>query len=787
MGEVYRARDTTLQRDVALKILPEAWSNDPDRLERFTREAQTLAALNHPNIAQIHGFEDRGDIRALVMEFIEGEDLATRLRRGPIALTEALPIARQIAEALRAAHEQGIIHRDLKPANIKVRPDGAVKVLDFGLARILGPLDITSGTSHAGATASPTVMSPALTRAGVILGTAAYMSPEQAKGLVADKRSDVWAFGCVLYEMLTGSRPFEAEDVADTLAAVLVREPNWTRLLPNTPRAIHILLRRSLERDRGRRVSDFAAVLFALDESLDPMAVQLPLSPHPGRLAYAGWVVAALTALAAATLISSRLRSNPSDPATIRLQIMTPPGGDPMSFALSPDGHSLVYQATESGQDRLWVRRLEGDEDRSLPGTDGASLPFWSPDSMSVAFFANGALKRVDLARGFARTIANAPDPRHGAWHSSGVILFAASAGPLYKVSAEGGSVAEATTLLPGQSSHRFPQFLPNSRHFLLLALGESSVKGLYSASLDANGIVRISDGEPAFAFLSPSYLLTARQGALWAQELSPESTQVQNDLLPVARRIWTTQVSGQAALSVSSSGSFAYRATAERRQLVWVDRVGRQLGVLGQPDDGQPNQLRLSTDGRTASVIRTVNGNRDVWLVDNARGSFRRFTFGTSVEGEAVFSPDNTRIAYASDPKGTLWDLFEQRVDGNGEATLLQADPENENPVDWSPDGRHLLYMRSNTITGPDLWALPLFGDRAPLSVARTPFTESDGRFSPDGKWIAFNSDETGRMEVYVQPFPGPGAKVQVSTAGGRAPRWPRGGRELFYIAPDH
>jgi Tol biopolymer transport system component len=782
MGEVYRARDTTLQRDVALKILPEAFANNPERLQRFAREARTLAALNHANIAHIHGYEDRGATHALVMEFVEGEDLAARFRHGPIPLAEAVTIARQIAEALEAAHEQGIIHRDLKPANIKVRPDGTVKVLDFGLAKMLDPVEAISTTSQVEISASPTITTPAMTRLGVILGTAAYMSPEQAKGLPADKRSDIWAFGCVLYEMLTGARPFDASDVTDTLAAVLMREPDWTRLPSDLPPSIQLLLRRCLERDRAKRMANVAGAVFALDEAVAP-------SVSPGRqtarsrtaLAYTGWLVAAALAVGAAILLGAGLA--PTETPTMRLHVVTPPG-DATTFALSPDGRSIVFHTRVEERNQLRLRRFESGDEQSLPGTDGASLPFWSPDSTSVAFYADGSLKRIDLASGFVRTIASAPDPRTGAWSRDGTILFSASAGPLYKVAAEGGTVVAATRLLPGQSSHRFPQFLPDGRRFVLLALGESSAKGLYSASLDSHELTRITEGEPPFALL-PSYLLTIQQGALWAQRLDTNSAEAEGSLLPVAPRILTTQVAGLAALSSSSVGSFAYRATGSTRQLVWLDRSGRQLGVLGPPDEGQPNQLGLSSDEKTVSVVRTVGGNRDVWLIDSARGVFRRFTFGPSVEGIAVFSPDDTRVAYASDPKDTLWDVYERRVDGTGQDQVLLAGPENENPIDWSPDGRYILYVSNHAKTAEDLWALPLVGDRTPLQVSQTMFAEVEGKFSPDGRWVVFESDETGRPEIYVQPFPGPGPKVQVSIAGGQAPRWPRGGRDLFYVAP--
>jgi eukaryotic-like serine/threonine-protein kinase len=798
MGEVYRARDFRLNRDVALKVLPATLAHDEERIARFRREAQALAALSHPHIAGIYGVEESAGVSALVLEFVEGETLADRLlkdkgaRGAPRALPidEALSIARQIGLALEAAHRGGIVHRDLKPANIKVTREGAVKVLDFGLAKVAEPIRADSAVSQ-----SPTITTPAMTQAGVILGTAAYMSPEQVKGLAADKRSDIWAFGCVLFEMLTGSRPFDAEDVAETLAAVLMREPDWTRLPSSVPQPIHTLLRRCLERDRTKRLTDMAAALFALDQAGDTPAAGGAGVAHSRRhIMYAGWGAAALVATVAAGIVIPVLRRVPPGPPTMRLQIVLPPGGDSASFALSPDGQSLVYHARSDGRYQLSLRRLETGEDRVLARTNSAATPypFWSPDSQSVAFFSDGMLKRVDVASGFVRALATAPaDARRGSWSRTGSILFGSSSGPLRRVPAEGGPVENVTTLLPGQSSHRHPHFLPDGRRFLLLALGENNVKGLYLASLDSKNITRLLDGEPAYAFYPPDRVVFARQGGLWAQRLNVEAARMEGQLEPIAPRVYVhPQVNGLGALSVSPAGLLAFRPAAATRQLVWLDRSGRQIGELGQPDESEIGWMRLSADGRSAVGRRSNEGNTDVWLLDTSRGVFRRITFDPSVDGAAVLSPDGSRIVYASDPKGTLWDIFERRADGTGESKLLVDSPDNDSPLDWSPDGRYVLYLRSTQQTGNDLWALAMDGDRPSAQrtfpLAQTTFDENDAQFSPDGHWIVFDSTETGRSEVYVQPFPGLAAKTQVSVAGGSAPRWPRGARELFYLAPD-
>jgi Tol biopolymer transport system component len=784
MGHVYQAIDGKLGRSVAIKILPEVFARDSDRIARFEREARALASLNHQHIAAIYGLERSVDRTFLVMELVPGDTLADRIARsGPsgLHLDEVLSIARQIAEALEAAHRNGLVHRDLKPANIKITPDGVVKVLDFGLAKVSERTGPPTALSQ-----SPTITDPAMTEAGIILGTAAYMSPEQAKGHGVDKRSDLWAYGSVLYEMLTGHRVFEAADVAETLAAVLMREPDWTRLPANLPRPIYTLLKRCLERDRAKRMSDIAGALFALDEALEVIAApvhQDAVLVHR-RSAYAGWIVALSVTLLAAAAIVSLVRRAPVEGKPMRLQIVTPQTGDPYNFALSPDGSSIVFPSQLGGQ--LVLRRLDGEEDRPLAGTDRGAFPFWAPDGLSLAFFADGALKRIDFPSGFVRTIASAPNPRPGSWNRAGTILFGASGGPLSKVSAEGGTLEEVTALTPGQASHRFPQFLPDGQRFLFLALGEPKVRGVFLGSLDSKEVTRVVEGEVPFSFLAPRYVVLARQGALWAQTLDLQSGKPQGDLLPIASHVYVDKsLTGLAALSTSSAGSLAYRAAAARTQLVWLNRAGRQIGILGEPDDWQTQVSSISPNERTVALGRTVSGKTDLWLMDITRGVAHRLTSDSPFQGQSIFSPDGSRIVYASYPKG-LDDIYERSVDGTGAETLLVSNPENDEPIDWSPDGRYILYVNQAATTDGDIWALPLFGDRKPTPIARTRYGEWVGKFSPDGRWVAFDSDESGRYEIYVQPFPGSGPKVQVSSGGGRLPHWPRKGWEILYTAPD-
>jgi serine/threonine protein kinase/Tol biopolymer transport system component len=783
MGEVYQARDTRLGRQVALKVLPDAVANDRDRLVRFNREAQALAALNHPRIAQIYGLEEVAGRTALVLELVEGQTLADRLVRGPLPFDETLTIATQIAEALTAAHDAGIVHRDLKPANIKITSSGAVKVLDFGLAKIYS--DETSTPRDAAL--SPTITA-AGTMAGVVMGTAAYMSPEQARGGHVDKRADVWAFGCVLYEMLSGRSAFGADTVPDTVVRVLSVEPDVANLPRSVPAALVAVLNRCLQKDPSRRLRDVGDAKLQIEELKNAPQQAEPVESRRRSNAVA-WSIAAVAVVSTAVLgIVAMRRGSPPPQPVVRLNLLTPAAPDPFAFAVSPDGRSLVYQAQVDGQPRVLLRAFDQEEPRVLAGSDRAErYLWWSPDSRSIAFFADGSIKRIDLDGAVVRTIAQGPNPMRGTWNADGTILFGASAGPLSRVSAQGSAVTRVTSLVAGQSSHRWPQFLPDGRRFLFLALGVPEARGIYVGSLDSTTVTRIMDGEYGFTFLPPSHLLIAHQGALWAQKLKADYSGVEGTMVPVAAHVLMhISVNGLAALSASAAGPVAYRSMAPNRQVVWMDRAGREAAVVTAADDSQWTHLRLSADERTVVATRTINGNADVWVIDSSRGAPRRLTFGSEIDGEAVVSADGRRIFFATDPKAGLWDIYERPADGTGSATLVVEEAENENPRDLSPDGKFLLYAKQSARTDYDLWALPLTGDRKPFVIAQTPFAETDAKISPDGRWIAFDSNETGRREIFVQPFPGPGPKTQISTGGGRLPRWRRDGRELYYIGQD-
>ena len=491
MGQVFRARDTKLDRDVAIKVLPEAVAHDADRLARFTREAKTLASLNHPNIAGIYGLEESGGVSALVMELVEGDDLSQRIAKGAIPIDEALPIAKQIAEALEAAHEQGIIHRDLKPANIKVRADGTVKVLDFGLAKAMEP----AAGSSSSASISPTITTPAMTQAGMILGTAAYMSPEQAKGRPAGKRSDVWAFGCVLFEMLAGVQVFGGEDVTESIAAIVRAEPDWRKLPPETPAAIRRLLRRCLAKDPKERLTDIGVARLEIRDALTEPISDAHESAAPRRMSQLPWIVAALSIVLTLAIIGWSLQRDSVEPFPMRLEIIPPTGFSPDSLALSPDGRQLAFVAPVNGIQSLWVRQLDQERAQPVPGTNDAIFPFWAPDGRAIGFFAGGKLQRINLSGGSPQALADVTVGRGGSWSPDGVIVFAPTLdGGLMRISAGGGVSAAATRLSGGQRGHRWPQFLPDGRHFLFASLGDGDSGGLFLGSLDEGTPVRLVD-----------------------------------------------------------------------------------------------------------------------------------------------------------------------------------------------------------------------------------------------------------------------------------------------------
>ena len=779
MGEVYRAKDTKLNRDVAIKVLPDSFALDADRVARFTREAQVLASLNHPNIAAIYGIEESGSTRALVMELVEGEDLSAHIARGAIALSEALPIARQIADALEAAHEQGIVHRDLKPQNIKVRADGTVKVLDFGLAKAMDP----AGASSDAAMNSPTMTARA-TQMGMIIGTAAYMSPEQAKGKAVDKRADIWAFGVVLYEMLTGRRAFEGEDISTTLAAVLMRDPDFTALPKNTPQALDSLIRRCLERDPKLRLRDIGEARLLLS---NPQTMSVPSAPVasgsaavPTRIG-AGWVVATLGLAVASAVAIWWLKPAAPIEHESRFEIAMPEGASDQ-FALSPDGESLVFAAAG----RLWLRRFGSVDPQPIPGTEGGAGPFWSPDSRSIAFFTQSKLKRVDLDGGSSQMLGDVLLAYGGGTGNASGTILVSTRRTVYKIPAGGGTPVAVTTLTGQQTAQRAPQFLPDGRHFLYYVLGAATGKGVYMGSLDDDRIVPVVDADTAAVPVPPDRIAFVRAKALMIQKFDVTRGTLVGEPEVVATQVGYDASGGTFGFSASATGRLAYQTGgAGLTQLTRFDRSGKLLSHLIDAEGTNLVSPVVSPDGRRAAVDRTVNGNRDVWLIDLARRGTTRFTFNSSVDGFPVWSPDGSQIAFESSRNGAM-DIFVKPANGAAAEQPLLAAPGNQWPEDWSSDGRYLLYFDADQHNG-DLMALPLAGaDRTPISVATTEFTETTGAISPDGHWAAYDTNESGSFEVVVQAFPAAKGKWQVSTAGGGRPRWSRDGRELYFISAD-
>ena len=791
MGEVYRGRDTRLGRDVAIKVLPEEFARDTERMVRFEREAKVLASLNHPNIASIYGLEESNGTPAFVMELVEGPTLAERIKQEGIALEEALPIAKQICEGLEYAHERGVIHRDLKPANVKIAGDGSVKLLDFGLAKAL------AGDAAAGDISSSPTISRLATQAGIILGTAAYMSPEQAKGRPVDRRTDIWAFGCVLYEMLTGKHAFDGETVTDVLAAVVRAEPEWSQLPTGTPSRVRELLRRCLKKDAKQRLQAIGDARIAIDETEDAGETSGQAQVAPSQLwqRVLPWVAAGVLALTAG--ITGYIARSPNPPQMIVSQIAPPEntsfvfrrnfGGLPV---LSPDGQRLVFLAVGSDkQQRLWVRQLSAPTAQPLEGTEGAMFPFWSPDSRSLGFFANGNLNRIDATGGPAVAIAEAPLGRGGAWSSDGTILSTpGTTTPIYRVAASGGTPQPVTKLSTAQSetTHRWPQLLPDRKHFLFFARSTTDQNNAsYAASVNGGDPKLLIRGETSAVYAPPGYLLFVRQGTLMAQRFDADNITLIGDAMPLAKNVEVNLPVWRGAFTVSENGLLVYHteSATQNTRLLWFDRTGRQIGETGAP--GDYGTLGLSPDGRRLAVtVRASSLN--IWVYDLLRGIPTRLTFSTGTNGQPWWAANGRTTVFVSDQGGQTH-LYEKPADGTRTASPLVVDDAQESLPSFSSDGRYLIFERQAASHHREIWSLPLFGDRKAFPVIQNQqFDMLHPALSPDGKWLAYMSPESGRPEVYVVPFVQGSGKWLVSTAGGRFPRWRHDGRELFYISLD-
>ncbi len=788
MGEVYRARDTRLDRTVAIKVLPSHVSDDPALRERFEREARTIAALNHPHICTLHDVGRQDEIDFLVMEYLDGETLAARLAKGAMPIDVALRHAIEIADALDKAHRAGIVHRDLKPGNIMLTKSGA-KLLDFGLAKTTPTAIAASGLSIA-----PTLQTP-MTMEGTILGTLQYMAPEQIEGQDADARTDIFAFGAVLYEMLTGKKAFEGKTQASLIGAILEREPaKISTLVPLTPAALDWAVTVCLAKnpdERWQNAGDVARQLkrIAAVDDAPPGAV---VTRQTRARTLVPWLVATAAVLALIAASAIELRRPTANLPVVRFDITTPPTRDATSFAISPDGQQLVFVATTEGVSKLWLRPLNQTTAQPLNGTDGAIYPFWSPDSRSIGFFADSKLKRLDLGGGAPQALANAQAGRGGTWNSDGVILFnpdgqLGASSILMRVAATGGTATAVTRLSAGEATHRWPQFLVDGRRFLFFsAYGPPSTQGMYLASLDGGAPSRIEGTSSPGLFAPPNTLLFLRQDALMAVVFDPQRGVIAGDPALVAEPVGTDFGVQRGAFSVSLSGVLAHRAVtgSPRRQLVWMNRAGMQLGIVGPPDEATLADPELSPDGRQIAVRRTLQGNLDLWLIDVQRGIQNRFTFDANADEYGVWSPDGGRIVFISNRGGSAFELFEKAASGASEEHSLGV--KAVVAQSWSSDGRFLLFRQTDATTGADLWALPMTGERKPFPVMRTRFDERFGNFSPDGRWLAYESNESGQFEIYVRPFPGSGGKWQVSPAGGTQVRWRHDGKEIFYLAPD-
>ena len=792
MGEVYQAHDSKLDRDVAIKVLPEQFARDSERLARFQREAKMLAALNHPNIAAIYGLEQSGSTHYLVMELVPGETLRERTAGDrPVPVEESLTIAKQIAEALEAAHgsEKGIIHRDLKPANVKVTPEGRVKVLDFGLAKAFAADAATDDPSN-----SPT-LSVAPTMQGLIMGTAAYMSPEQARGKQVTKATDIFAFGAVLYELLAGKQAFQGEDVPDILAAVVRTEPDWTRLPEATPPAIRTLLRRCLKKDRRQRLQDATDVRIEIEDVLSGAASAEPAAaqgaPALSRRALLWGAVCVVAASLVTGLAVWSLRPAPPPQPVSRVVIPLPPdeqlrGSNFTMVALSTDGTQLAYIAG-GAQYRIYLRALDSMDARPLAGTEGAVNPFFSPDGQWIGFFAAGKLKKVSISGGAVLTLCDAAAPRGAAWGANDTIIFAPTPGAgLSQVSAAGGAPQVLTKLKEGENSHRWPQFLPDGKTILYTSTigGSSDDAHIAVQRLDTGEQRVLTRGGTYARYVPTGHLVYYRAGTIMAAPFDAARLEVLGTPSPVAEGVMSaTANTGAGEFSFSSLGSLVYvpgGSQAGERTLVWVDRRGTET-PLPAPPRGY-DDLSLSPDGRQVAVQIADPPPGSVWIYDIPRGTSARLTFeGTT--NLPSWTPEGKRIVYAvirpgANGIGLSW----KPADGSGAEERLMTSEFPPGASSVSSDGKEVAFYGPGPSTGNDIWILPLQEERKPRPFLQTPFSEVAPAFSPDGRWLAYTSNESGRNEIYVQPYPGPGGKWLISTDGGTEPVWSRNGRELFY-----
>ena len=801
MGEVYLARDTQLGRDVAVKVLPAEFSQDAERLHRFEQEACAASALNHPNILTIYDVGTRDAAPYVVSELLQGQTLRQRISGVTLPQRKTIDYALQVAHGLAAAHEKGIVHRDLKPDNLFITNDGRVKILDFGLAKLTG-----AGDTQLSQTSIPTRRVD--TDPGKVMGTVGYMSPEQVKGRPVDHRSDIFSFGTILYEMLSGRRAFHGESAAETMSAILKEDPpdlseTNQRISPALERLVNHCLEKNPE-ERFHSARDLAFALEALSSGTSGPSEQTTAftalaGPRLKRRELIAWFVAgAALLLAALAFISPSLRRAPAEKSAGAIRFIVPPP-DKAAFAgppiISPDGRLVVTTVRdESGRLSLWVRPLDSLDAKPLSGTDNGAQPFWSPDSRSVGFFSAGKLKRVDVSGGPAQTLSDARAAGGGAWNRNGVIVFgrnaANAAEGLQRIPATGGSSAPVTMLDKSRNEtfHAWPCFLPDGRHFLYVARSAQREKsGIYVGSLDSKETRMLLNVESSMAYAQPGFLLFVRERTLMAQPFDADKLQLSGEAVPAAEQVGLNVGNARAQFSISETGVLVYRGfvSGGNTQLTWFDRAGKQLATVW---DGATTiaGVRLSPDGKRVVLQRfdKEKGTNDIWLVDLARGIPSRLTFDPASDILPIWSPDGSRVLFSSQREGVT-NLYQKLSSGAGQDELLLKSDEAKFPNDSSPDGRYVLYQALGHVDF-DLWVLPLFDERKPVPYLQTDFVERSGRFSPDGRWVAYVSNASGKAEVYVRNFPDQGGQWQISNGGGDHPRWRRDGRELFYIAAD-